>query len=207
MIIWGWRGITSTVDNATFHCPRCSNQRTGKVKQVRKYFTLYFIPIIPLDIAGRYVECETCAGEFGEEILNYDPEKERLETQTQMMRVMILSALADGHVDPAERAEIKSQFLEMSGLPLPDTTLDQEIALAADAKVTLNQYVSALASSLSPHGKALVVKLAFFTMSANGSLAPGHEEQLLQLQRTLQIPDDQYRALIELISQPQEDTA
>lgn len=196
MIIWGSRGLTSTVETGQFHCPQCETPRTFNLKQVRNFFTLYFIPLIPLNVAGRYVECGSCGGTFAEEITSYDPEKERLETQTQMLRVMIMAALADGEVDETERAEIKRQFMEFAGLPVPEATLNNEIALASTSGADLNSYVGNLAEGLSDHGKALVVKLAYHTMSAGGDLRPGHQTQLAKLADTLRIPQDQFMELI-----------
>ena len=72
-VIFGTRGITSTVQLSMFHCPRCGSLREGKLKQVRSFFTLYFIPVIPLNVLGRYVECSGCKGTYVEEILQYDP--------------------------------------------------------------------------------------------------------------------------------------
>lgn len=34
------------------------------------WFTLYFIPIIPLGTRGFYIECAQCAGTFGPEVLS-----------------------------------------------------------------------------------------------------------------------------------------
>lgn len=201
MIIWGSRGLTSTVETGQFHCPQCETPRTFSLKQVRNFFTLYFIPLIPLNVSGRYVECGSCGGTFAEEITSYDPEQERLETQTQMLRVMIMAALADGEVDELERGEIKRQFMEMSGLPVPEATLNNEIAMANSSGADLNSYVGTLADSLSDHGKALIVKLAYHTMSAGGDLRPGHQTQLARLANTLGIPQEQYMELINLFTE------
>lgn len=201
MIIWGSRGLTFVVESDQFNCPRCSAVRPCNLKQVRNFFTLYFIPVIPLNVAGRYVECGSCGGTFGEEAMSHDPEKERQETTTQMLRVMVMAALADGEVDDAERAEIKKQYAEIAGLPIPAATLEEEISMAKSSKQDLNSYIGWMAPSLSSHGKALVVKLAFHTMSASGEFQPGHQEQLAKLGETLGIPPDQYRELISHISE------
>jgi hypothetical protein len=202
MIIWGSRGLTSAVQSGEFHCPQCATQRPYTLKQVRTFFTLYFIPLIPLNVAGRYIECGSCGGTFAEEVMSYDPEKEREETQNQMLRVMVMAALADGEVDAAERSEIEKQYMEFAGLPVPAAKLDDEIAMGKSSGVDLNSYVGMLAESLSPHGKALVVKLAFHTMSATGDLKPGHQDQLAKLGDTLEIPKDQYSELIRHLSAP-----
>ena len=202
MIIWGSRGITSTLEQAQFHCPQCSAMRTGNLKQVRSFFTLYFIPLVPLNVLGRYVECTSCAGSFAEEILSYDPEQEREELNSQLLRVMVLAGLADGQLDDLEIKEIKKQYLEIAGLPVTDDRLQSESQMAMSSGINLNQYVTSVVGELSPHGKALVVKLAFQTMSASGELQEGHQQQLLQLQQTLGIPDDQFKELITHFSNP-----
>lgn len=201
MIIWGSRGRTSVVHSQPFHCPQCSMERHADLKQVQNYFTLYFIPLIPLNVAGRYVECTSCGGTFAEEALTRDPEKERQEINEQLLRIMVTAALADGQVDNNETAEIKKQYMELAGLPVTAEKLQQEINLAISANATLNGYVATLVDGLSPHGRALVVKLAFHTMSASGDLAPGHQAELSQLQATLGIPEDQYRELIAQFSE------
>jgi uncharacterized tellurite resistance protein B-like protein len=196
MIIWGSRGLTSTVDSQPFHCPQCDRQRQGDLKQVRTFFTLYFIPLIPLSVAGRYVECTSCGGTFAEDALTYDPEAERQEMQMHMLRVMVMAALADGQLDDGERGEIRKQYMELAGLPIPEDTLNREIQLASASGANLNSFVAGLADQLSPHGKALLVQLTLRTMAANGDLQPGHQQQLAQLATTLQIPQDQYLELI-----------
>jgi hypothetical protein len=202
MIIWGTRGLTSTVESGSFNCPSCASVRPYSLKQVRSFFTLYFIPIIPLMVRGRYVECHSCGGTFAEEITAYDPAKEREETNTQLLRVMVLAALVDGEVDADKRAEIKKQYLEIAGLPVSQETLDGEIRMAKEANTTINHFVSSFADSLSPHGKALIIKLAFHTMSAGGDLAQSHLTQLVALRDTLQIPNDQFQELITMLSEP-----
>lgn len=196
MIIWGSRGLTSVIESNHFHCPRCGTQRIYSLKQVRNFFTLYFIPLIPLNVAGRYVECGSCGGTFAEEAMSHDPEKEREETTTQMLRLMVMAALADGEVDDAERAAIKKQYLEFAGLPVPAATLEQEISMAKTSGKDLNDYMTWVGPNLSPHGKAMAVKFAFHTMCASDDLRPGHQEQLAKLGDTLGIPPDQYKELI-----------
>lgn len=203
MIIWGSRGITGTLEQAQFHCPQCGTQRSGALKQVRNFFTLYFIPLIPMGTLGRFVECGSCGGSFAEEILTYDPEQEREETNNKLLRVMVLAALADGHVDEQENAEIRKQYLDLAGLPVESARLQKEIEMASASEIDLNKYVKTVVGELSPHGKALVVKLAFLTMSASGDLQPGHQDQLTQLRQTLAITNDQFKELISMIAEPE----
>ena len=68
-IIWGTKGITTTKGSGRFGCPACVGDRGYTLKQVRRFFTLYFIPLIPLKIVGTYVECHGCGGTFDDSVL------------------------------------------------------------------------------------------------------------------------------------------
>jgi hypothetical protein len=69
LIIFGRRTMQRIAAHGTFDCPRCGPQRTYAHKQIKRWFTLYFIPVIPLGIAGEFVECSSCAATYGIEIL------------------------------------------------------------------------------------------------------------------------------------------
>ncbi|MFA6044885.1 MAG: zinc ribbon domain-containing protein [Phycisphaerales bacterium] len=73
MIIWGTRGITSTVTSGNFFCPSCMQESTYQHRRVRRFFTLYFIPLIPLDTAGEFVQCGVCQGQFNMRVLSLKP--------------------------------------------------------------------------------------------------------------------------------------
>jgi hypothetical protein len=76
IIIWGSRGITSTKETGEFYCPKCDSMEEYRLKQVRPFFTIYFIPLFPIGAATRYVECRCCRGTFREEVLDYEPPSE-----------------------------------------------------------------------------------------------------------------------------------
>jgi len=67
LIIFGRRNSTSVVNTGEFNCPVCGPGRTYAHKEVKRWFTLYFIPLIPLGTAGAYVECQSCAKTFAPE--------------------------------------------------------------------------------------------------------------------------------------------
>jgi hypothetical protein len=69
LIIFGRRTTTKTITAGSFTCPRCGPGRGYEHKQVNRWFTLYFIPVIPLGTVGEYVECQGCAATFGPEAL------------------------------------------------------------------------------------------------------------------------------------------
>ena len=76
IIIWGSRGLTSTLDKGRFYCPQCEVECNYTLGQVREWFTIYFIPIFPVGSAQRYVECGRCGTGFSEAVLDVRPPTE-----------------------------------------------------------------------------------------------------------------------------------
>ena len=85
MIIFGWRGVTFNKEQGQFHCPSCGPNIDFRHKTVRNFFTLYFIPVIPLNSLGEYVECQQCQGTFHHDILDYDPAEQGRTTEAIFM--------------------------------------------------------------------------------------------------------------------------
>ena len=75
MIIFGWRGITCTKQTAQFYCPACRAETTYQHRVIRNFFTLYFIPIIPLSVLGEYIECRECKTAFHPDLLGFYPNR------------------------------------------------------------------------------------------------------------------------------------
>jgi hypothetical protein len=69
MIIFGSRNRRITKSRGEFYCPHCKMTRPYKLQQIKRYFTLYFIPLIPLNTLGEAVECEGCGKLFETSVL------------------------------------------------------------------------------------------------------------------------------------------
>lgn len=59
-IIFGTKKVAKTVQKGNFDCPRSQTQREYQLKQNRKFFSIFFIPLIPLDKLGDSLECSYC---------------------------------------------------------------------------------------------------------------------------------------------------
>ena len=64
LIIFGMKGRSSKYKTGRFHCPNCDGERKYAWIRIRNWFTLFFIPIIPLNKVGEYIECEACASKY-----------------------------------------------------------------------------------------------------------------------------------------------
>ena len=84
MIIFGTKAKTKSVGKGKFNCPHCQREREYERKKAKRYFSLYFIPLIPMDDIGEFIECQTCHRSFALEVLNYKPSK----PQNDMARLL-----------------------------------------------------------------------------------------------------------------------
>lgn len=61
LLIWGFKARFKTLLTGVFFCPTCGGDRHFERKQARRWFTFFFIPVIPLNNVGdEFVECTTC---------------------------------------------------------------------------------------------------------------------------------------------------
>ena len=70
LIIFGMKVRHQEIGQGEFFCPKCQNQRNYKHKKAARYFSLYFVPIIPLGTLGEFVECQTCGVAFEPTVLH-----------------------------------------------------------------------------------------------------------------------------------------
>lgn len=69
-IIFGTRVRQSPVGEGEFICPSCRAPRKYNKTKATRWFTLYFIPVIPLGTVGEFVQCQTCGVTFKPAVLD-----------------------------------------------------------------------------------------------------------------------------------------
>ena len=69
IIIFGLRIVWSTIATGVFHCRRCGADRQYRRRTGRRFFTLFWIPVIPLNKVGEDVRCETCKTRYVPDVL------------------------------------------------------------------------------------------------------------------------------------------
>ncbi|MBI5957846.1 MAG: zinc-ribbon domain-containing protein [Chloroflexi bacterium] len=68
-IIFGTRVRHSVIGEGQFYCPKCQAKRAYKHKRASRYFTLYFVPLIPMGKMGEFIECQACGIAFETSVL------------------------------------------------------------------------------------------------------------------------------------------
>jgi tellurite resistance protein len=201
LIIFGTRGITTSVATGKFNCPGCAEKRSFVHKRVRRFFTLYFIPIIPLDLIGEYVECQHCTDTYNPAVLDFDPVKSErsieAEFHTAVKRVMVLMMLADGRIDDEEVETIRIIYGKLAKRDLSKEDVTQEIAASKSDGRGLRQYLASVVGSLNDSGKEVVVKAAYFVASADGNVSTEETNLLGELAAALEMSPAHFKTVID----------
>jgi hypothetical protein len=95
MIIFGTRNRFKTIKTGQFYCPHCRATRNYELKQAKRYFALYFVPLIPMGDLGEFVECQTCKQMFKPDVLNVQQPKPKLDVVESLNSIK--STLENGH--------------------------------------------------------------------------------------------------------------
>lgn len=127
IIIWGLRVVWSTIATGVFHCRKCGGDRNYRQRSGRRFFTLFFIPIIPLNKVGDHVRCETCKTRYVTEVLKAPTVAAMQTAVTEGVRGMVAVMLHAG--DPRSVAARRKAITVVTGAGV---TGYEEGALAQD---------------------------------------------------------------------------
>jgi hypothetical protein len=101
LIILGLRVVFHTIAHGTFYCRKCGGDRRYRHQAGRKYITLFFIPVIPLNKVGGHVRCVTCKTRYVPDVLNAPTTSAMQEAIPAGMRGMVALMMAAGGMDSA----------------------------------------------------------------------------------------------------------
>ncbi len=200
LIIFGTRGVTYGSEGGNFYCPDCDSEKAYLHRKVRRFFTLYFIPLIPLDLLGEYVECQSCTSTYKPSVLEFDPKgsekREEAEFRVAMRRVLVLMLLADGVVDESEIAAIQSILGRLEDRTVERAEIEAEIAKAKAVPGDLAQYCKSMAGTLNDAGREMVVRAALLVATADGKFEESEKDALAKMATALNLSRAAYAGIV-----------
>jgi tellurite resistance protein len=199
-IIFGTRGVTLTAASGQFNCPECGAQRDYAHRRVRRFFTLYFIPLIPLDRLGEYIECRSCSNTFRMSVLEWRPQSSaqsfEAEFHAAIRHVMVQMMLADGNIDEAEVATIQDIYSKLAKHELSRADIDLEaLNVRADTR-DLKTYLKSVAGRLNDHGKELVIKSAYLVAAADGKFEEQERKLLAEIADAIELSPAHFKGVL-----------
>lgn len=196
IIVYGSYGITySKGPPGEFHCPCCSGTRGYRHRRVRRFFHVFFIPLIPLNLAGEYVECAGCKGTYKLEVLEasrslmsgmaagmaHGQGPVLSEGQKAARRVLAMMTLADGRVEEAEIAAMLEYLMFAENRQVARAEVLAELEAASRAPADVETYCRQIMGFLNEQGRQDVLKAAHRVASADGHVDPSEQKLLERL--------------------------
>ena len=184
MIIWGWRVRKKTIGTGVFFCPGEGGDRNYEHRQARRWFTIFFIPLIPLKELGDFVECTSCENTYYPDVLKGKTASEIEDISTIAIRhVAVSMALADGTVDPRERDAAVTVVQRFASHPYGLDDLDSDLSSLQVSALSDN--LEELSAVLNEHGKENVLTAAVFLAGADGHVDRSEIEVARQIGKAL----------------------
>ena len=149
LIIFGLRVFYRTIAQGTFHCRRCGGDRQYRHRAGRRWFTLFFLPVIPLNTVGEHVQCTTCRTRYVTEVLSQPTTAQMQAALPAGMRAAASAMLRSG--DPASAVSRQRAIEAVIGSGVPNY---DEAMLSAD----LMQPFEAIRPALNQVGGQLTVQ-------------------------------------------------
>jgi hypothetical protein len=104
LLIFGVRVCYWTIAQGAFYCDRCGGDRPCRQRAGRRWLTLIFLPVIPLNSVGDHVQCRTCRTRYETGVLAVPTAAQMLAALPAGIRAAASVILrADGPPSPAAR--------------------------------------------------------------------------------------------------------
>jgi hypothetical protein len=134
LIIWGLRVLFSTIAEGVFYCRNCGGDRNYQHRAGRRWFTLFFIPIIPLNKVGEDVRCTTCRTRYVPTVLNAPTAAASAAAIPAGVRAVMSLMLRTGDMtNPAARARAVEAVREAGQQDYSDAALDADLGQSMEA--------------------------------------------------------------------------
>ncbi|MBV1859867.1 MAG: zinc ribbon domain-containing protein [Nannocystaceae bacterium] len=190
MIIFGTRTTNPTAGQGLFNCPRCGPQKPYTHKKQKRWFTLYFIPVIPLGTAGEYLECNACAGTFDMDALHHDPAAERAEMFDRLRRLSVLAMLFANRYQPDNVTALRTALQEITQDFIAEEVIHQDVQFAQQAQAQLEPTFQSQTQDFSADGKSLLIRLILSTLAPTRHIETQDHQTLHRVGAAMAVPPD-----------------
>src|SRR6201994_3484303 len=99
LIIFGLRMFYRTIAQGIFYCRRCGGDREYRHRDGRRWLTIFFVPVIPLNSVGDHVQCTTCRTRYVTDVLAQPTTAQMQAALLAGMRAAVSAMLRSG--DPS----------------------------------------------------------------------------------------------------------
>jgi len=167
---------------------------------MRRFFSIYFIPLIPLNRNGSYIECIQCRAKLDSSVLQYDPHKTeedmKLKLTLACKQAMYSVCITSGPLEPLQIDTICHYLHRTSATQGSVEMVQSEIATMSYTPENALLYLSQLQSELSVIGKESLLKAATAVAQTYSSLSPVTANHLHSIAQALKISSSSQQAIL-----------
>lgn len=203
MIIWGSRARNKRLDGGRFHCPNEGGDRDYDLMEARRWFTLFFIPLLPLKVLGQFVACRSCGASYEPQVLTLPTTAEMEDRLTTALRHVVVAMLtADEVVDDAERRAALEVMQRFGQRPYTAEELGRDLATLEVG--ALDDEVAELGAMLSPQGHEALVRACLHLAAADGHVDERELAVVQQAARGIGMSSAHLRGILAEVTQGRE---
>ena len=196
----GTMDLTYTKKRGSFYCPNCTTQRDYAHKITRQFLTVYFIPLIPLQMQTEFLLCATCKQQFELSVADMDAEQiKQLQREAifeLIRRVLVVIVAADNMVTDEELETVRDFARRYQQADVTPEQLLREAAMVRDSGMDTVAYIRHIAGQLSGEDKVLLVEYAFLAATAGGELTESRQDLLKQMPAAIGMSEPDFREII-----------
>ncbi|MEY9906762.1 tellurite resistance protein [Catenulispora sp. MAP12-49] len=170
MIIWGWKTVFRVIGSGVFSCPTCGTDRNYERRKAQRFFTLFFIPLIPLKTVGEFVRCTYCKNDFRDSVLARPTASQFTDLLQNTVRGVMVNVLRRGGWEhPGARAIAVQEIVTAGAVGYGEQNLAQDMQVVP---ADLTQMLASLAGQLPDAGREALVAGATRVAAADGPVQP-----------------------------------
>jgi hypothetical protein len=166
MIIFGSCTLPSTRGQVSGYCPDCRGPRVFQEFGRTTWFTLYFIPVLPLGNAGGYFQCSHCGSAFNSVPIEVATQAPVSFPDVRRSLSLLLVSLDSRSVQQA--TAVCTAFHRLTGQSCTPHEVGRDMEEARTANAELASFVTSRFSSSSVEQKQALLDAARDVVFADG---------------------------------------
>jgi hypothetical protein len=198
LITWGLRVFYfGRVAQGVFHCPECGGDRHYSHKIGRRWCTLFFVPVIPLNVAAELVQCLTCRTRYNMNVLDVPTSRQLALAYPVAVSAAVTLVM---HAGGAGSALASSRAVDAVRLAGGDTYSQPALhaEMAQPAKV-VHQRLAAAGGCLAAEARERVLAEATRVALADAPLTGDERSALAAIGLSLDLTAAQVHGVIDIV--------
>ncbi|WP_430412261.1 zinc-ribbon domain-containing protein [Kordia sp.] len=208
-IVFGTRGIKHTVSESPVlenSCPNCDNGSLVN-KLYRRWFTLFFIPVIPLDVVDRFYECSNCKSAYNEKIKDLLGQSQSIQDNAQhqaryvyakaLIATMTHMSVIDNDFAVEEEREIKDAIEQFDDIKTELIEIMERVKRDQNKDNFVFNLLNEARTELSAEAIMNILAQAGVVLLADGVIDKAEEALMKEYLIACGLPKDMYKTLID----------